>query len=153
MKWHVTAKWASMLIKFLAPVPTLAHAGPGLHLAAHERYSGEIGRCKSFLIECDMQFELSPHQFHADRAKVAYIISNLGGRARAWATAKWGRNSRVCSTLQDFQEGLRKTSDPVAADREKARQLCGLRQGKDSVCDYAIRFRTLAAESGWNSFI
>lgn len=25
-----------------------------------------------------------------------------------------------------------------------------VRQGKDSVCDYAIRFRTLAAESGWN---
>ena len=31
----------------------------------------------------------------------------------------------------------------MAADREKARQLCGLRQGKD--------FRTLAAESGWNT--
>ena len=49
------------------------------------------GRCKLFLIECDMQFKLSPQQFHADRAKVAYIISNLGGRARAWATAEWGQ--------------------------------------------------------------
>jgi len=98
-----------------------------------------------------MRFELSPHQFHDNRAKVAYIMSNLGGRARAGATAERGRNSRVCSTLQDFQEGLRKTFDPVAADQEKARQLCGLRQGKNSVCDYAICFRTLAAESGWNT--
>ena len=30
----------------LAPVPTLAHAGPELHLAPLERYSGEIRRCK-----------------------------------------------------------------------------------------------------------
>jgi len=82
---------------------------------------------------------------------MAFMISNLGGRARAWATAEWGRGSRVCSTLQDFQEGLRRTFDPVAADREKARQLCGLRQGKNTVCDYAILFRTLAAESGWNT--
>jgi len=40
---------------------------------------------------------------------------------------------------------------PVAADREKARQLCGLHQGKNTVCDFAIHFRTLAAESGWNT--
>ena len=134
-----------------APVPTLAPAGPGLCLAPPERYSGEPGRCKSFLTECDIQFELFPHHFHDDQVKVAYIMNNLGGRARAWATAEWGRRSRVCSTLHDFQEGLRKTFDPVATDRENARPLSGLQQGRESVCNYAIRFRTLAAESGWNT--
>ena len=133
------------------PVPTLAPAGPGLRLAPPERYSGELGRSKSFLTECDIQFELSPHLFSDDRAKVGYIFSNLGGRARAWATAEWGRRSRVCSTLQDFQEALRKTFDPVTTEREDARQLSGLRQGRESVCDYAVRFRTLSAERGWNA--
>jgi len=135
----------------VTPVPTIVHAGPGLRLANPERYSGEPGRCKTFLTECDMHFEFSPQHFPADRAKVAFIISNLGARAQVWATAEWGRGSRVCQTLYDFQEGLRRTFDPVAADRDTARQLCGLHQGRDTVSDYAIRFQTLAAESGWNT--
>lgn len=39
----------------------------------------------------------------------------------------------------------------VAPGREAARALVGLRQGKRRVSDYAIEFRKLAAESGWNS--
>jgi len=113
-----------------SPVPTFVY-GPGVRLASPERYSGDIGRCKSLLIDCDMHFELSPYQFHTDRAKVAYIISHLAGRAKAWATAEWDPGSRICCSIQEFKEGLRKTFDPVTADREKAKQLCGLRQGKE----------------------
>ena len=61
--------------------------------------------------------------------------------------AEWGRGSRICASIRDFQEALQITFDPVATDRENARQLCGLTQ----VCEYAIHFRTLATESGWNS--
>ena len=82
---------------------------------------------------------------------MGFIISNLGGRAQAWATAEWGRGSRVCQTLQEFQQALRRTFDPVATDQDMARQLCGLRQGRDIVSDYSIHFRTLAAESDWNT--
>ena len=41
--------------------------------------------------------------------------------------------------------------DPVSSSREKAQELSTLKQGKNSVCDYAIHFRMLAAESGWNN--
>ena len=98
-----------------------------------------------------MHFEHSSQQFLTDRAKVANIISYLTGRAKAWATAEWDRGSRICSAIQEFKEGLRKTFDPVSTDQKKARQLRRLKQGKESVCDYAIRFRTLAVESGWNT--
>ena len=134
-----------------APTSTIIHAGPGLRLASPVRYSGEPGRCKTFLTECDMHFEFSPQHFLTDRAKVGFIISNLGGRAQTWATAEWGRNSTICQILQGFQQAIRRTFDPVGNDRDTARQLCGLRQGKDTVSDYAIRFHTLAAESDWNS--
>ena len=133
------------------PTPTIIHAGPGLRLANPVRYSGEPGRCKTFLTECDMHFEFSPQHFLTDRSKVGFMISNLGGRAQVWATAEWDRDSRICQTLQEFKQAMRRTFDPVGTDRDTARQLCGLRQGKDSVSDYAIRFRTLAAESDWNS--
>lgn len=97
-----------------------------------------------------MHFELSPHAFPTDRAKVCFMMSYLKERARAWARAEWARNSPICSSLKDFTEALLKTFDPVSSEREKARELNGLRQGGESVSDYAVRFWTLAAESGWN---
>lgn len=96
-------------------------------------------------------FELTPHAFPTDRSKVAFIISHLTGRAKAWDSAEWGRGFPLYSSLTDFQAALTRTFDPVKTDREKAQELTGLRQGKGSVCDYAIRFCTLAAVSGWNS--
>ena len=79
------------------------------------------------------------------------MISYLAGRARVWAMAEWARDSHICSYFWDFTETLCKTFDPVSSEREKARELSGLRQGRESGSDYAIHFRTLAAESGWNA--
>ena len=98
-----------------------------------------------------MRFEFSPQDFPSERSKVGFMISNLRGRAQVWATAEWDRDSRVCQNLREFKQAMQRTFDPVGTDRDTARQLCGLRQGKDSVRDYAIRFRTLAAESDWDS--
>ena len=50
-----------------------------------------------------------------------------------------------------FQAALTKAFDPVSSCREKAQELSTLKQGKNSVSDYAIHFRTLAAESRWNN--
>lgn len=77
------------------------------------------------------------------------MISHLAGRARAWAMAVWGRDSPLCYSLEQFRAALRSTFEPVSTEREKARQLTSLRQGRGSVSDYAVRFRTLAVESGW----
>uniref|UniRef100_A0A3P9K7H2 ribonuclease H n=1 Tax=Oryzias latipes TaxID=8090 RepID=A0A3P9K7H2_ORYLA len=107
--------------------------------------------CKNFLTDCSIHFEHSPHAFVSDRARIAFMISHLSGRARAWAMAEWARNSPICSSLIAFQHALQITFDPVSTSREKARELTNIRQGRESVCDYAIRFRTSAAENGWNS--
>uniref|UniRef100_A0A3B3H296 Gypsy retrotransposon integrase-like protein 1 n=1 Tax=Oryzias latipes TaxID=8090 RepID=A0A3B3H296_ORYLA len=122
-----------------------------IKLAPPDRYSGEPGLCKPFLTDCSIHYEHSPHAFVSDRARIAFMISHLAGRARAWAMAEWARDSPLCSSLIAFQEALQNTFDPVSTSRDKARELTIIRQGGDSVCDYAIRFRTLAAESGWNS--
>ena len=92
-----------------------------------------------------------PHAFPTERAKVAFMISHLAGWAKAWASAEWSRNSSTCDTIAGFQAALTKTFDPVSSSREKAQELSTLKQGKNSVCDYVILFRTLAAESGWNN--
>ena len=142
-----------------AATPSSAAAGeqtasglrvPAPHLASPERYSGEPGECRAFIIDCEMHFEYMPSAFTTQRSKIAFMISHLTGRARAWATAEWSRDSFLCHSIEDFVETLKRVFDPTLSHRERARKLSSIKQGKDSVCDYAIRFRTLAADSGWN---
>uniref|UniRef100_A0A3Q3X409 DUF4939 domain-containing protein n=1 Tax=Mola mola TaxID=94237 RepID=A0A3Q3X409_MOLML len=51
-------------------------------------------------------FKMSPAGFHwslsSNRAKIAYIISYLTGRARSWAIAEWSHRSTVCKSLSEF---------------------------------------------------
>ncbi len=137
------------------PVTAVYWPGPASHastlrLAPPEPFAGDSGECRPFLVSCDMHYEHSPAAFPTERSKVAFMISYLTGRARAWATAEWARDSSVCGSLEEFKQALRRAFDPLSSDREKARELSSIRQGNDSVCDYAIRFRTLATDSGWN---
>uniref|UniRef100_A0A3P9M1D4 Gypsy retrotransposon integrase-like protein 1 n=1 Tax=Oryzias latipes TaxID=8090 RepID=A0A3P9M1D4_ORYLA len=148
--WITTPPGASASIP-VPPSPTMPARTQEIKIAPPDRYSGEQGLCKLFLTDCSIHFEHSPHAFVSDRARIAFMISHLSGRARAWAMAEWARDSPLCSSLIAFQEALQITFDPVSTSRDKARELTSIRQGGDSVCDYAIRFRTLAAESGWNS--
>lgn len=133
------------------PPPVATPADACTRLAPPERYSGTIGQSRSFIIECEMHFEHSPMHFPTERSKVAFMMSHLTGRAKAWATAEWARSSAVCSSPKKFADALRLVFDPVATDRERARELSQIKQGGQSVCEYAIRFRTLAMESGWNT--
>ncbi|KAK0136995.1 Retrotransposon-derived protein PEG10 [Merluccius polli] len=132
------------------PSPVTTHSGACTRLAPPERYSGDFGQSRSFVTECEMHFEHAPRDFPTERSRVAFMMSHLTGRAWSWATAEWARDSEVCALFKKFVGALRIIFDPVATDREKARELSRLKLGADSVCDYAIRFRTLATESGWN---
>ena len=126
-----------------APTPTTASApgtpthvgGAMCKLAPPIPYTGEPGLCKTFLIDCSIHFELLLHAFPTERSKVAFMISHLTGRAKAWASAEWGRGASLCDTLAGFQGALVKTFDPVSSSRERAQELSHLKQGKDLVCD------------------
>uniref|UniRef100_A0A3B4YG34 CCHC-type domain-containing protein n=1 Tax=Seriola lalandi dorsalis TaxID=1841481 RepID=A0A3B4YG34_SERLL len=84
----------------LPPLGAAVTAKPGNRsaplLSQLNRFSGELGDCKTFLAQCEIHFELQPDAFPTDRARIAYIITHLKGRAEAWATAEWGRSSPVC---------------------------------------------------------
>lgn len=131
-----------------ATVPTPLPSFP--HLSRPERFSGDSDNCCAFLVQCGLHFELQASSFQSERAKVAYIISHLTGRAEAWATAEWARDSPVCNSLRGFTETLSKIFDHTTPGREAARALMDLHQRGRRVSDYAVEFRTLAADSGWN---
>ncbi|KAI3355943.1 hypothetical protein L3Q82_004490 [Scortum barcoo] len=78
-----------------------------------------------------------------EQAQVTFMISHL-------ATAEWAQGAAVCQSNQQFVQTLTRLFDHSSPAHE-ARALLGLRQKSRRVIDYAIEFRTLAADSGWNS--
>eukprot|EP00064_Thunnus_orientalis_P019626 superscaffoldBa00004989_g19750 len=133
-----------------AASPAPATPSLPLYLSRPECFSGDSGDCRTFLTQCDLHFELQTAAFPSDRSKIAYIISYLTGRAEAWATAEWSWKSPVCRSLLLFSKTFTQIFQQTAPGREAARALVKLRQGKKRVSDYAIEFRTIAAESDWN---
>lgn len=131
------------------PVPAVSRPEP--RLSALERFSGAPDTCRSFLTLCSLTFELQPLTYPTERSRVAFMITQLTGRARNWGAAEWEKQSALCSSVAAFSEGLRKVFDHATPGREAARGLFNLAQGSRRVTDYSIEFRTIAAESDWNS--
>lgn len=129
------------------PLPPSA---PFPHLSKPDKFSGDSGDCQAFLVQCGLHFELQAAAYPTEQSKVAFIISHLSGRAEAWATAEWSRHSPICDSLKLFSGTFTKIFQHTTPGREAARAISSLRQGERRVADYAIEFRTLAADSGWN---
>lgn len=133
------------------PPPTLPQPTvPEPRLPAPQRYNGNPGGCRGFLTQCQLMFELQRATYPSDRSKIACIITLLTDKALAWATAIWQRQGPECSDVKLFTDNMLKVFDQTAVGQEAAKRLLRLEQGNSSVSDYAITFRTLAAESGWN---
>ena len=132
------------------PANPTAPASREPRLPPPERYDGDPGTCRSFLSQCSLIFELQPSTFPTERARIAYLVTLMSGKARAWATAIWEQQSHICHCYEDFTAEMRQVFDSPVSGREAARTLLRLRQGSRGVADYAIDFRTLAAESSWN---
>ncbi|KAK3545249.1 hypothetical protein QTP70_002372 [Hemibagrus guttatus] len=125
------------------PVITSPVAAPAL-------YSGAAEDCNGFLLQCSLALEMQPHSYPDDRAKVAFIVSHLGGKALRWAKPLWTQNHPIMSSLPRFIEHFKEVFGQPEWDSSLGERLCRLKQGSMSVSEYALQFRTLAAASGWN---
>lgn len=124
-------------------------SAPFPHLSKLEN-SGESGDHQAFLVQCGLHFKLQAASYCSERSKVVFIISHLRGRAEARVAAEWNRDSALCNSLALFTEAFTKIFQHIAPGREATRAISSLRQGERRVSDYAIEFRTLAADSSWN---
>uniref|UniRef100_A0A673MIH0 DUF4939 domain-containing protein n=1 Tax=Sinocyclocheilus rhinocerous TaxID=307959 RepID=A0A673MIH0_9TELE len=102
-------------------------------MAKPTTYSGEAAACSGFLLQCSLYFELQPHQFVNDRAKIAFIMSLLSGRALQWAEALWNSRSPLVRSydafVDHFREVFGKTTSAVSVHDELFR----LRQANMSI--------------------
>ncbi|MGL5840211.1 MAG: hypothetical protein ACRCYK_00025, partial [Aeromonas hydrophila] len=88
--------------------------------------------------------------YHEEGTKCAFLLSLLSSRALEWATAVWDADPQVRSSFSYFAGMIRKVFEHPASGKDISVQLMELRQGSEAAADYAIRFRTLAAQSRWN---
>jgi len=113
-------------------------------------YAGEPTECRPFLTQCDVVFSLQPNTYSRNRARIAYVISLLTGRAREWGTAVWEAEAECTNQYQDFKDEMIRVFDRSVFGEEASRVLSSLSQGNRSITDYSIEFRTLAASCDWN---
>ncbi|MGL4933172.1 MAG: retropepsin-like aspartic protease, partial [Aeromonas sp.] len=119
-------------------------------MARPATYSGEASTCSGFLLQCTLYFELHPHQFASERAKVSFIISLLAGRDLQWAEALWTSENPLINSSANFMGHFREVFSQATTEISVHDELLRLRQATSPINDFTLRFRTLAAVSGWN---
>lgn len=124
-----------------APEPRIGHP---------ERFDGNQAQVRAFLTSCRLQFSLQPRTFATEGAKVGYTITHLTGRARLWGTAEFDRQTPACASFAAFEKEMLKVFDLGSSTSEANGALMTIRQGRRTVADYSIDFRTLASRSSWN---
>ncbi|KAK3551227.1 hypothetical protein QTP70_013820 [Hemibagrus guttatus] len=62
----------------------------------------------------------------------------------------WDVDPQIHSSFIYFTGMIREVFEYPVGGKDISLQLMELRQGSDSAADYAIKFRTLVAQSGWN---
>ncbi len=110
-------------------------------------FSGVAEECNGFLLQCSLCIENQPYLYTTERSKVSFLISLLSGKTLQWAETIW---ANITQSFDNFVSHFREVfgwphGDPTASD-----QLYHLWQGSQPIKEYALRFRTLAAVSGWN---
>ncbi len=142
------ARAARQSLLLSAPVTSTAvSASP---MARPTTYTGEGEDCSGFILQVSLYFEMQSYQFPTDRARVAFIISLLSGRALQWAQSLWQANASITTSLSAFITHFKEVFGQTSAELSVHDQLFHLRQGSHSVSVYALQFRTWVAASGWN---
>ncbi len=100
-------------------------------------------------MQCSMFVSQQPMLYPTDDSRIAFVCSLLTGRALEWATAVWSDDHSVFPTFTAFIQRFKEVFEHPAGGKEAGEQLISLRQGRGSAADYALSFRTLAAQTGW----
>ncbi len=86
----------------LQTAPATSLAASASPMARPTTFTGEVEDCSGFILQVSLYFEMQSHQFTNDRARVAFIISLLSGRALQWAQSLWQANASITTSLSTF---------------------------------------------------
>ncbi|KAK3507803.1 hypothetical protein QTP70_000839 [Hemibagrus guttatus] len=127
-----------------------AARGESPRLALLDKFDGSADRCRGFFRQCEVFFSHQPGMYREEETQCAFVMSLLTSRALEWASAVWDANPQIRLSFSYFAGMIREVFEYPAGGKDISLQLMELHQGSDAAADYAIKFRTLAAQSGWN---
>lgn len=78
------------------------------------------------------------------------MMTSLSGKAIDWAAAVWETDVRFRRSFDYFIQQLREVFEYPAGGTDISIQILQMSQGNRTAAEYAIMFRTLAAQSGRN---
>ncbi|KAL0202757.1 hypothetical protein M9458_000775, partial [Cirrhinus mrigala] len=133
-----------------AQLPVVQPVTASPRLAFPDKFDGTPTKCKGFLLQCTLFVNQQPNLYATDESKIAFVCSLLTGKALEWATAVWDLGQSTYPTFATFLRSFKEVFQPTPESSEAGEQIVALRQGRRTAAEYALDFRTLAAQSGWN---
>ncbi|KAK3561315.1 hypothetical protein QTP86_030620, partial [Hemibagrus guttatus] len=118
--------------------------------ALPDKFDGSVEQCKGFLRQVEIFFKHQGTDFESEEKKCAFLMSLLTGKAIEWAAAVWETDHLFQTSYTYFVKQLRDVFEYPAGGKDVSTRLLQLSQGLRLAAEYAIEFRTLAAQSGWN---
>jgi hypothetical protein len=96
-----------------------------------------------WLVELDDA--VSARRLEDDATCVTFAVSNLAGRAKAWALGLKLRDPRCFTSYEDFKSQLKQTFEPPKSEFRARTEFLDLKQGKRDVHAYAQQARYLVS--------
>ncbi len=121
-----------------------------VRLALPDKFDGSAGQCRGFIRQVHIYVESQWDQFSSEGSKCTFLMSLLSGKAIDWASAVWEADSRFQSSFEYLLQQLSEVFEYPEGGKDISTQLLHMSQGNRTAADFAIEFRTLAAQSGWN---
>lgn len=136
-----------------SPTTATAHSTPSLVVFSSPvvrpvPFSGAAEECNGFLLQCSL--ETQSQLYPTEHSKIAFIISSLTGPASRWVETIWTQAGPATRSLENFVSHFREVFGTTEGDSSIGEQLYNLKQGKMTIDQYFLHFRTLAAASWWN---
>ncbi|KAL0187811.1 hypothetical protein M9458_014910, partial [Cirrhinus mrigala] len=133
------------------PAPSTSSAiVPSSPMARPAPYAGGAEECNRFLLQCSLVFMMQPALYPTDRSQIAFITSLLTGPALRLAETIWHQGGPAAHSIHAFTTHFKEVFGRSDGEVSAGEQLYHLKQGLMSTQEYSLRFRTLAAASGWN---
>ncbi len=108
-----------------------------------------IHKMQRLLLQCSLFVNQQPSLYPTESSRIAFVCSLLTGKALDWATAVWRTDGTAFPTFDLFLHHFREVFEHPAEGRGAGEQLLALSQGRGTAADYALSFRTLAAQTTW----
>uniref|UniRef100_A0A3Q2DUT3 DUF4939 domain-containing protein n=1 Tax=Cyprinodon variegatus TaxID=28743 RepID=A0A3Q2DUT3_CYPVA len=110
-----------------AAAPSVNHSGACV--PDPPPFSGELSKCRGFLLQCQMVFSQQPSAFASDLLRIYYVMGLLREQALAWALAFSSANPLTSLTFAQFSSELSRVFDHPDHAGDASRRLLKLRQG------------------------